>query len=123
MKTLISMAVVAAVAMTALPAYALEAVGVPAIKSLSDFQREYSGTKPMVAFEKYREFKYLQKFPRPTLDTARIRTEAVEQSPYLTGTKPFIKALYPTTGSGYVIVGPVSDSGTKPSVAMTRRLR
>ncbi len=123
MKTLISMAVVAAMALTAVPAYALEAVGVPAVKTLTDFQREYSGTKPMVAFEKYREFKYLQKFPRPTLDTSRIRTEVVEPSPYLTGTKPFIKALYPTTSLGRLILGPVSDSGTKPIVAMMRRAK
>ena len=48
--------------------------------TLADFQRMNSGNKPIVAVNKYREYKYRLKHaaPQPTLDVSRMRTEERE---------------------------------------------
>jgi hypothetical protein len=58
-------------------------------KTLADFQRENAGTKLVVAWNKYAEYK---SFPRPTLEAGRIRTEAMAPAKtavadYAAGTK------------------------------------
>lgn len=57
------------------PAYgASEAIGSGAgspIKTLRDFQKEYSGTKPVVAHLKY--YDYLKNTPKATLDVGHMR--------------------------------------------------
>lgn len=111
----------------AVQAYAaMEATGVqvPA-KTLGDFQKEYSGTKPIVAWNKYQEYKRLQNAPRPTLEASRMRTEPAVFDEYA-GTKPIVRFLNlnrprvaPTRG--YVYIAPASDSGTKPVVAFLKK--
>lgn len=59
----------------AAPAYAAYEGGaiVPSTpqKTLGDFQKEYSGTKPVVAFLKY--YDYLKNAPQTTLDVRHMR--------------------------------------------------
>lgn len=59
----------------AMPAYGMietSGIAVPA-RTLADFQRQYSDTKPVVAWHKYQEYQFLQNAPRPTLEPSRIR--------------------------------------------------
>ncbi len=46
------------------------------MRTLADFQKEYSGTKPIVAWNKYHEYLALQKAPKPTLEPSRMRFES-----------------------------------------------
>ena len=115
-----SIAGLAVMAMAVAPVYAaLETV--ESAKSLADFQKQYAGTKPVVAFDKYREFNTLQKFPRPTLESSRIRTE-VEVSDF-SGTKPIVKFTMShrpqRTSEAYI--EPPYGSGTKPVIAYAKR--
>ena len=76
----------------AAPAYAASEVAAPevSIKSLVDFKAEYSGTKPIVAINKYWEYRALQMAPKPTLAEPRMRSEAASAP---TGTKPVVVDL------------------------------
>lgn len=102
----------------AAPAYALvetSAVGVPA-KTLGDFERNYSDTKPIVAWNKYQEYKRLQNAPRPTLSVSRMRTwETFEGG--LSGTKPIVRATrkHVAVNTGISVL-PTVGSETKPIV-------
>ena len=55
------------------------------VKTLPDFQSQYVGTKPVIAIDRYFEYKALQLAPRPTLAPVRMRDDG--QGP-ATGTKP-----------------------------------
>ena len=60
------------------------------VKNLPDFQAQYTGTKPVIAINRYFEYKALQLAPRPTLATARIRGDERGRA---TGTKPVVGIL------------------------------
>lgn len=99
------------------------------VKTLADFQKEYSGTKPIVAWNKYHEYLALQKAPKATLESSRMRVEYVHSS-VASGTKDvvaFLKRgdenrksageLYPSTRE----FRPASRvSGTKDIVVFTQ---
>lgn len=105
------------------PAYAVvETAGAIApAKTLADFQREYSSTKPVVAWHKYQEYKRLQLAPRPTLEVSRMRREPMIYNVF-SGTKPIIKALKPPQAKNTGYTGfPSVSSGTKPVIAFLRR--
>ena len=73
----IPLAVVLALGLVVAPVYAMEQTsGTEApVKTLVDFQKENPG-KSIVAWYKYEEYKKsLQKAPRPTLETSRMRSE------------------------------------------------
>ena len=112
-----------------IPAYAaMETAGIetPA-KTLADFQIQYSGTKPMIAWNKYQEYKTIQNVPRPTLEVSRMRIEPLMVNQFA-GTKPAVgftrkhqaKEIAPFVGTreawriSYL-------SGTKPVVAFLRK--
>ena len=61
-------------------------------KSLGDFQKAYSGTKPVVAWHKYQEYLMLEKAPRTTLAPSRMREETASADP-AHGSKPVIGLL------------------------------
>jgi hypothetical protein len=72
--------------MVAAPAFAFE-ISTGTGQTFGDFQRLYSGTKPIVAFDKYASVNLNEK-GQTTLEIPRMRTEV---SPTLgQGTKPMI---------------------------------
>lgn len=122
-----------AVGLLAVPAYSWAEVSsaTPAGElTLADFQR--SGDKPIVAFEKYRQYKYqlAHPAPQPTLDASRMRAEKGELTLadfQRTTTKPWIaseqykqykfRQEHPVTPEPYVM-GPVLSG--KPSIDAPR---
>lgn len=120
---------IAVLGFLAIPAYADEmAAGMPG-KTLADFQKEYSGTKPIVAWNKYHEYLALQKAPRPTLEPSRMRTEHVHPA-VASGTKDIVaflkrgdenrQSLGETNPSNRDYKPASRVSGTKDIVAFTR---
>lgn len=95
MKTLKVLGVLAVLAALAIPAYAaVESASEIPGKTLADFQREYSGTKPVIAWLKFQEYQMLQRTPRTSLETSRMRTETVSaDEDYDHGTKPVVRFL------------------------------
>lgn len=93
-------------------------------KTLADFQKEYSGTKPIVAWHKYQEYRRLQNAPRPTLEASRMRTEPLVYDEF-SGTKPIVRFINQNRPKAktteHVYVAPAPDSGTKPVVAFLRK--
>ncbi len=130
MKTQIKlMTLITVLGLFAIPAYADEmAAGMPG-KTLADFQKEYSGTKPIVAWNRYHEYLQLQKAPRPTLESSRARMEVSLPADSSSGTKgvvAFTKSANANSEglsknvkqSGNYI--PDRASGTKSIVVFTR---
>ena len=115
--------IVVTIMFLAAPAYAVVetgAVGAPA-KTLADFERSYSDTKPIVAWNKYQEYRRLQNAPRPTLSVSRMRTwETFEGG--LSGTKPIVRATrkHVAVNTGISVL-PTAGSGTKPIVGYRRK--
>lgn len=110
-------------ALTAIPAYgAMETAGgaVTPTMTFEDFQRDYSGTKPIVATLKFHEYQWLLQYaPRPTLLISRMREEPAAASTL--GTKPVVGILKTSEIKGKEL-GPIrvtdydSAAGTKPAV-------
>jgi hypothetical protein len=96
------------VMMSAMPLYAaVEGMSV-APQTLGEFQRIYSGTKPVVAASEYQASKYVTRLPQPTLTISRIRTEDVEKGQ---GTKP---GIFPAFGSSHRWTGGKVTSSKPP---------
>lgn len=123
------------IGLIAMPVYAIEeATTMASTKTLADFQKEYSGTKPIVAWNKYHEYlAELKKAPRPTLEKSRMRIEpdlSVERS---RGTKDVVAFTKPSNWGGEGLqkyVKPTgkfysrdSAAGTKAIVAFTKSNR
>lgn len=90
MKTMKVIVVAVMAVSLSIPAYAMfESVEAVGGKTLADFQKEFSGTKPVVAWNKYMEYKFLEKAPRPTLGLSHMRIEPGEGTitDYARGTK------------------------------------
>ncbi len=130
MKTQIKlMTLIAVLGWLAIPAYADEmAAGMPG-KTLSDFQKEYSGTKPIVAWNKYQEYLQLQKTPRPTLEPSRARMEANLPADSSSGTKAVVAFTKSANADSEGLAKDVKQSGnympertsgTKSIVAFTK---
>lgn len=118
----------------AVSAYAFDsAVEQAPAKTLADFQREYSGTKPVVAWMKYHDYLSLQKMPRPTLEPSRIRMEAAPPYEGASGTKDVVKftrsgnwnseGLERYVDKSRPFLSPDPAPGTKAVVAFTRSRR
>lgn len=93
MKTFKFILVLGFMAAAAAPAFAMETSAAAPAQTLSEFQRANTGTKPIVAFVKYNESKFLSQFPEVTLNVSNLRTDATGS-----GTKPLIK---PSLGSAH----------------------
>ncbi len=107
----------------AMPAYGIvetPEMGVPA-KTLADFQRQYSDTKPVVAWHKYQEYQFLQNVPRPTLEPSRMRTETIRPGEAALASKPLAEFSRRHRGEETGYVGSIQSlSGTKPVVGFWR---
>ncbi len=101
----------------------------PSVKTLGDFQKEYSGTKPVVAYLKY--YDYLKNAPKPTLGLERMRTGpsilGVGTADQDTGTKPVVKYLKGAGGFDSIKREPparsTSSTSTDPSAGSKPVLR
>ncbi len=114
-------AVLAVVVLVAAPAFAAGAAGM-APAPLVDYQKAYTGTKPVVAWTMYQEGKVLGKAPRPTLGPARLRFEAgvrdeVGTKQVAAFVKPHKAELGARLGGGEF----TGVTGTKGVVALARR--
>ena len=91
------------------PAYAAVESASGAPQTMAEFQKMYSGTKPVIAAEKFQASQYVKELPRPTLTISRIRVEDVVTGQ---GTKP---GVLPAFGSAHTWMGGEATS-SKPSV-------
>lgn len=94
MKTFIKVAVVTVILGMAVPAFAITQ-GTGEGKTLADFQKEFSGTKPVIAWHAYQHYKLFGSVPKPTLGAQAVRVGAEEKSfeDYSRGTKPVVAML------------------------------
>lgn len=135
MKTLMKVGMIGVLAgLIAIPAFAfVEGAGVSAEgKTLADFQREYAGTKPMIAWHKYQDYKLFGEVPQPTLGEKAIRVAPEERNleDFMRGTKPVAGWLAQEEaerraklrqGEAIIYLGlPNLTSGTKPVVQMLK---
>jgi hypothetical protein len=100
-------------------------------KTLADFQKEYAGTKPIVAWHKFQEYQLVGSAPRPTLSVAQIRLSPEEMTSldFARGTKPSVGILMKeeaertaargNSAGALEIAAP--DQGSKPVVGMLKR--
>ncbi|MBI4549410.1 MAG: hypothetical protein HY714_00590 [Candidatus Omnitrophica bacterium] len=133
MKTHTKIAVLLILALiAAVPAFAAAESSIAVEgKTLADFQREYAGTKPVVAWHKFQEYQLVGSAPRPTLSVNRIRLtpEEMTSTEFARGTKPAVGVLIkseaeraaarPKTLGAVEIAAP--DQGTKPVLGMLKR--
>lgn len=89
--------VMLALLLVAGPALAASEVGMGApAKTLKDFEREYSGTKSIVAWNKFNEYQALKNAPQPTLAVSHMRISPSELKTladyraYYSGTKDIV---------------------------------
>jgi hypothetical protein len=110
MKTLKGIFIAALmVGIVSAPVFALETATGSAPQTLADFQKIYSGTKPMVAYAKYGESQFLKKYPQPALNVSRM---SVKGAPVRgQGTKPTVLPARSVNTGSYV---PAHRTGTKP---------
>ncbi len=118
----------------AVSAYALDsAVEQTPTKTFADFQKEYYGTKPVVAWMKYHDYLALQKMPKPTLEPSRMRIEPAPPFEGISGTKDIVKftrsrnwnseGLEKYVDKSRPFLNPNPAPGTKAVVAFTRPRR
>ena len=112
------------VAAIAIPAYAAGEAGVaPMGKTLAEFQNDFAGTKPVVAWHKYQDALRLKDAPTPTLSVSRMRVSPEDMTidDFAAGTKPvagWLKYNGPKQQPEAVESASkeISLSGTKPFV-------
>ena len=119
----------------AVSAYAFDSAleQAPTTKTLADFQKEYSGTKSVVAWMKYHDYLALQKMPRPTLESSSMRVEPAPPFKGISGTKDIVKftrsrnwnseGLEKYVDKSRPFLNPDPAPGTKAVVAFTRSRR
>lgn len=113
------------VAAMAIPAYAAGEAGVaPMGKTLAEFQNDFAGTKPVVAWHKYQDAVRLKDAPAPTLSVSRMRVSPEDMTidDLAAGTKPvagWLKYHSAKQQPGAVLSASneISLSGTKPVVS------
>ena len=122
-------------ALIAIPAYAaMETSGsevVAPVKTLADFQKEWSGSKPITPILKYYDWKtMLELAPKPTLAVSRMRTEGVTLDEKTLanlnrGTKPVIGYIQAEEKKGerleIIRFSFDETSGTKPAVQQLKK--
>ncbi|HXV28182.1 MAG TPA: hypothetical protein VD913_04375 [bacterium] len=110
--------IVTIVMFAAVSAYAAMEAGVVEVpgKTLGDFERQYSHTKPMIAWSKFQEYRRLENAPRPTLSVSRMRTGGTFEEG-MTWSKPLaLMGEKPTIEKGEVFIPVADGSGSKPIV-------
>ncbi len=123
-----------AVVALSFPVYAGLEVGMaPAAKTLIDFQRDFTGTKPVIAWHKYQDYLQMKNVPQPTLGVSRMRVspEEMTANDYAAGTKGIAGLLKfweakrelarPQTAKIHGAVVRDAASGTKPVVGFLKR--
>lgn len=93
-------AVMVVILLAVAPAFAAAGAGGIAPAPLAEYQKAYTGTKPVVAWTMFQDGKVLGKAPRPTLGAARMRFEAGVRDD--AGTKQvaaFVKPHKPEVGT------------------------
>jgi hypothetical protein len=99
MKTKALWMLIVVFAVSTMPTYAMvEGVSVTP-QTMAEFQRAFSGTKPVIAASEYQASKYVTSLPKTTLTLSRVRTETVVKGQ---GTKPGIRPAY---GSAHRWIG------------------